>query len=151
MTSLLAIDPSAERAVSCTGWAFGEFSETQPFTLLAKGAVEGGFKGFCASELIELIKAAGIVVCEHYVVYNKDGDPTPLLTEGVVRYLRPDTVLQPSSGKNTLVPDEALKRLGLWSTTGHHHDEREAVRHALVYLATSRHKPTLRALRPTVG
>ncbi len=148
MTTILAIDPSAERAVSSTGWAFGEFSEAQPFVRVSSGVTEGGFAGFCAdNELEGLLKTAGVVVCEHYVVFNRAGDPTPLLVEGVVRFVRPDTVLQGASGKNTLVPDAALKKLGLWSTSGHHHDEREATRHLLVYLVASRHLPTLRALR----
>lgn len=150
MTSLLAIDPAAERSVSCTGWAIGEFSEAQPFALTGSGVVEGGFNGFCAAtNLHKLLRAADVVVVEHYVVYNKNGDPSPLLAEGVVRFLRPDAVLQRSSGKNTLVPDDKLKALGLWSTKGHHHDQREAIRHALVYLVQSRHRPTLRQLRTT--
>lgn len=143
--TMLSIDPPAERAISCTGWSYGEFSDTQPFALLGSGVVAGGFAGFCAdATLPKLLRAADVVVIEHYVVYNKNGDPTPLLAEGVARFLRPDAVLQRSSGKNTLVPDDAMKALGLWSTKGHHHDEREAIRHALVYLVKSRHLPTLR-------
>lgn len=146
--TLLAIDPAAERAVSSTGWAYGEFSDDTAFNLLASGTTDRGFAGFCADvNLHKLIRAADVLVVEHYVVYNKNGDPTPLLAEGVVRFLRPDAVLQRSSGKNTLVPDAALKKLGLWSTAGHHHDEREAVRHALVYLVSDYHRPTLGALR----
>jgi hypothetical protein len=139
---LLSIDPAAERSVSSTGWALGEFSDTEPYTLRDSGVIEGGFAGFSANKG-RLCWFAEIVVVEHYVVYNRNGDPTPLLIEGVVRDKRPDTVLQGSSGKNTLVSDKNLKDAGLWSTTGHHHDEREAVRHALVYLIKARHIPTI--------
>lgn len=136
--------------MSSTGWAFGGVSDTQPFAILGSGIVEGGFAGFCADiNLHKLLRAADVVVVEHYVVYDKNSDPTPLLAEGVARFLRPDAVLQRSSGKNTLVPDEKMKALGLWSTEGHHHDQREAIRHALVYLVQNRHRPTLRQLRTT--
>ena len=148
MTSILAIDTPSVKEVSCTGWAYGEFSADEPYNLKASGVVPGGFSGFCReTKLQELLQTADIVVCEKWVTYNSAGDSSPQLTEGVIRFLRSDVVLQPSSGKNTLVPDEVLKRLGYWNTSGHHRDALEATRHALVYLAQARHKPTLRALR----
>jgi len=157
MHSILAIDPCAERSVSDTGWAFGLWDDDMPLEFTAGGVISGGFDGFVAATQTvqeedgwfydDYLMAAGVVVCEHYVQYNKLGDATPLLTEGVVRYLRPDTVLQPSSGKNTLVSDTDLRRYGVYGTEGHHHDQREATRHALVYLAKQRHVPTLRKLK----
>ena len=148
MIGLLSIDPSAESSTSDTGLAYGSFSSDKPYTLIESGNIHGGFNGFC--EWLKdntYVLTVDIVVCEHYIVYNRAGDPTPLLTEGVIRYLRPDTVLQPSTGKNTLVSDDELKNYGLWSTSGHHHDEREAVRHSLVYLVKQRHLPTLMKLK----
>ena len=145
-TRLLAIDTPSEKAVSSMGWALLEYGEDTPAEFIRYGAVTGGFEAAAEwfSRYPYMWKSPDIVVVEHYVAYNRNGDPTPLLAEGVVRYLRPDAVLQRSSGKNTLVPDDKLKALGLWSTEGHHHDEREAIRHALVYLVKSRHLPTLR-------
>lgn len=141
MTRLLAIDPAAETAVSDTGWVLLEYTDNTPATLVDGGVVHGGFDGFCQWTLPD----SDVTVCEHYVKFRAAGDPTPLLIEGVVRYLRPDVHLQPSSGYKTAVPDEVIKRLGLWTTEGHHADMRSALRHALWYLKSRLHTPTLRA------
>lgn len=150
MTFLLAIDPAAERPVSNTGWALGEFSEEEPFALIESGVVEGGFLGFTQSKnLHKFIRAAEVLVCEKYITYNKAGDPTPMLIEGAVRYLRPGVVLQPSSilGKNGLVPDSLVKAYGVYRAAGHHKDELSAIKHALHFVIASRHKPTLLKVR----
>lgn len=147
LKTILALDPAAARGVSNTGWAFGTYSDTEAFALLSSGVVEGGYDGFCDEVNVRrLLNAADVVVCEKYVPY-KQADPSPMKIEGVVNFLRRDAVMQPASGKNTICPDTLLKALGLWSTTGHHHDEREAVRHALVYLIKSKNIPTLNLVR----
>lgn len=155
MTTLLAIDPCAERPVSNTGWAFGRFTDTEPFVLLDSGVVEGGFNGLC--ETLQwalgaihplraaLIRDASIVVVEHYIAYNKAGDISPVLAEGVVRYFRPDAVLQPSNALS-YVSDGMLKAQGIYSTEGHHRDVNSAVKHALAYLRNAGHRPTLELL-----
>jgi hypothetical protein len=140
MTTILAVDPSAERESSDTGWFLGEFFEDQPVRRLDSGNIHGGFEGFKRWTG----PAADIVVCEHYVVFNRAGDPTPLLVEGALRDRYDDVVLQPASGKNTAVPDRVLKALDLYTTAGHHQDEREAARHAVWYLKKIKHLPTLR-------
>lgn len=158
MTTILAIDPAAETPTSDTGWALALFSETEPFELLNSGVIHGGFEGFCRihNELLEirlLMSEVGLdpdrVVVENYIPYNSLGDSSPRLIEGVVRFLRPDAVLQPSSvlSEKGLVPDSLLKAMGLWSTLGHHNDEVSAIKHALHYVLASRHKPTLKAIR----
>ena len=147
MTRILAIDPSAERDISSTGFAILDYTAQGAAKVVASGAIPGGFEGFIHS--IDRLQAfqPDKVVCEHYVAYNRAADPTPLLVEGVVRYLWPDTTLQPSTGKNTLVPNDKLKEWGYWdSHAGHHADEREAIRHAFVYLVNQRHRPTLKLL-----
>lgn len=141
MTLLLSLDPAAEKAVSDTGWALLRYDDNTPATLVDGGVVHGGFNGFRDWTMPD----SDVTVCEHYVVFNRAGDPTPMLIEGVIRYLRPDTVLQPSSGYKTAVADEVLKRLGLWTTEGHHADMRSALRHGIWYLKKSKHLPTLRA------
>lgn len=110
-------------------------------SVLASGVVHGGFEGFRTWTLPD----ADVVVCEHYVPYNRAGDPTPLLVEGAVRDRAENVVLQTSSGKNTAVSDTVLKRLGAYTTAGHHHDEREAIRHAVWYVKKQKHVPTLKA------
>lgn len=142
VTRLLAIDPAAEREVSDTGVVVVEYTAATTPVLVYAEAVHGGYEGFrkWASDAPQ----ADIVVCEKYVPFRAQGDPSPMLIEGVVRYLWPDVVLQPSSGKNSMIPDKVLKGLGMWSTEGHHKDVREAARHALVYLFKERHRPLLK-------
>ena len=153
MTTILAIDPCAEREVSCTGWAFGEYEPQTPFRLLGSSVIEGGFAGF-AEEVQHNIKGLGtllhntnVALVEHYVPYNKSGDVTPLLAEGVVRCVRPDVVLQPSSALALVSEAQAKALCPEIRAQGHHRDNLSALRHILAYLAKSRHKPTLRALR----
>ena len=147
MKRILAFDPAAERSNSDTGYAILEYQDDTPAQVVESGVIHGGFEGFTRwvnRNLSEL--APNYVVCEHYVPYNKVADPSPLLIEGVIRYLWPDTALQPSTGKNSLVPNDKLKEWGLWKSAGHHADEREAIRHAFVYLVNQRHRPTLKLL-----
>ena len=153
MTTILAIDPCAEREVSCTGWAFGEYEPQTPFRLLGSGVIEGGFAGF-AEEVQHNIKGLGtllhntnVALVEHYVPYNRNATPTPLLAEGVVRCIRPDVVLQPSSALALVSEAQAKALCPEIRAQGHHRDNLSALRHILAYLAKSRHKPTLRALR----
>ena len=148
LKTILSLDPSAARDISNTGWAWGTYSDDEALAILASGNITGGFKGFANdTAVLRLLRAADTVVCEKYVIYNRAGDPSPMKIEGVVEFLRPDTNFQPSAHKNTLIPDDLMKRLGMWSTAGHHHDEREAVRHALLYLTRAEHRPTLELIR----
>lgn len=153
MTTILAIDPCAEREVSCTGWAFGEYEPQTPFRLLGSGVIEGGFAGF-AGEVQHNIKGLGtllhnanVALVEHYVPYNRAGDVTPLLAEGVVRCVRPDVVLQPSSALSLVSEAQAKTLYSEIRAQGHHADNLSALRHLLAYLMKNRHKPTLRAIR----
>ena len=154
MTTILSLDPSAERAISDTGYCYGEFEDNKPFRVLDSGVVHGGFNGFVSrlnetqdglDTLYNRILSADIVVCEQFISWEPRADSTPRLIEGIVRYLRPDTVLQPSSGYKTAVSDDVLKRLGLWTTEGHHADSRSATRHLIMYLKNNLHRPTLEA------
>ena len=153
MTTILAIDPCAEREVSCTGWAFGEYEPQTPFRLLDSGVIEGGFEGFVEEiqfnprkvNLYSMLADADEALVEHYVPYNKAGDPTPLLAEGVVRCVRPDVVLQPSSALALVSEAQAKALYSEIRAQGHHADNLSALRHLLAYLVKNRHKPTLRA------
>lgn len=151
MTTILAIDPCAEREVSCTGWAFGEYEPQTPFRLLGSGVIEGGFEGFVEEVqhrlvgLGALLQNADEALVEHYVPYNKSSDVTPLLAEGVVRCVRPDVVLQPSSALALVSEAQAKALYSEIRAQGHHRDNLSALRHLLAYLVQNRHKPTLRA------
>lgn len=154
---LLAIDPgSSKAAVSHTGIVLLDVPADAPPTLVDSWAVPSGVTGFRewyleddSPERCEALDFADVVVCEMFVNRNIPGaDLSPLLIEGVVRYIWPDVVLQPAAGKNSSVPDAALNRLGFnkKSFGGDHHADRwEALRHAVWYLKKQRHLPTLRA------
>lgn len=152
MTYIISMDPAAENSVSDTGYCLAHYTDEAPLTIIDSGTLPGGFQGFCdvvhgnGTVSAWLRFKADVVVCEKFVPYNKLADSTPLLIEGVIRYLRPKTILQPASGKNSLVPDSFLKDMGLWVSEGHHKDEREAIRHAYYYLAKTEHIPTLKQL-----
>lgn len=163
MKYLLAIDPCADTEVSDTGFAGGLYDETTPFRLVTSGVIHGGFRALCKAiappktppfheghPLLFLLRSADKVIVEDYVTFNTFGDPSPLKAIGVVQSRRPDAILQPAAGKNTLVPNWALKKLGHWKTqgegAGHHRDEVEAIRHAYFWLARSGHRPTLEQL-----
>lgn len=152
---ILAIDTPAEDPVSSTGWAFVDDKDGADMPVVVdKGTIGGGFNGFVAFldtlQFRSWFRRVGRVVVEKYVPYGRAGDTSPLLAEGALMYrlfqAGVPLVRQPASGKNKMVPDSFLKAQGWYSTKGHHHDEREAVRHALYYLTKQRHKPLLKAL-----
>lgn len=153
MTTLLAIDPAADLSVSDTGFALCYYDEDTPLTVKESGIIEGGFRGF--TDVVngkwgDILETVDEVVCENFISYNPYADHTPLKIIGVIQFLRPDAILQPASGKNTVVPNTALKDLGHWKTkgegAGHHRDEVEAIRHAYLHLAKQKHIPTLKKL-----
>lgn len=146
MTRILSIDPSG--IGGHTGVALGEFSERDPYALVQTWAVEGDVKGFfCWVDEFQLIwPRPDIIICEKFVDWNRPGaDRTPLRIQGAIEYIYRDVVLQGASGKNTAVPDRVLQRMGMYEDKSHHHDVREAIRHAVVYLKHNKHIPTLKA------
>lgn len=152
MSRLLSIDPGSDApgVVSHTGIALGEYGEDQPYTVLETWAVPGGLSGFLrwADEFTTIWPRPQAVVVEHFVKWRAEADVTPLLIEGAARTIWRHADLQPASGKNTAVSDAVLKRLGLYKDGSHHHDIREATRHALWWLKTHNHHPTLEMMYP---
>lgn len=144
-TKILSIDPGGKGGD--TGIVYLRCDDNNPPTVLATWAVHDGFDGFCewwANRAGHL--SPTVVIVETFVNYGRPGaDLSPLLIEGVVRYTYPDAVLSPASGKNTAVPDAVLKRLGLYTPGDHHRDRTEAARHAVRWLKSSKHIPTLKA------
>ena len=133
---ILSIDPGGAPPNGTTGIALVSVSG-EWITVERTWAVEGGHHGFCKWVREELYKVQPLidyVVCEQFVKYKNVADTSPLLIEGVVRYLWPKAVLQPASGKNKTVPDSILKKYGWYNDNSHHHDVREAIRHAIFWL-----------------
>lgn len=149
--SVLAIDPGGSGKGE-TGIVWLVLHYDEPPHVFGSWAIPNGLEGFrewatCSVGNYPFLHAEH-VVCETFVNRNIAGtDLTPLLIEGAVRYMRPDTILQPAAGKNTAVPDSALENLGMLDIGqgDHHLDRREAARHAVWYLKRMRHMPTIRA------
>lgn len=147
MSRILSIDPGGKGGD--TGIVLIEYDDTQPATLVDSWAVHDGFDGFC-QWWFDYTSGNDLHVDYHivetFVNYGRPGaDLSPLLIEGVVRYTYPDAVLSPASGKNTAVPDAVLRRLGLYIPGDHHRDRTEAARHAVRWLKSNKHIPTLKA------
>lgn len=144
MTLLLGIDPGGTGGH--TGAVLLEYTAQTAPVLVNSWAVPGDMDSF--REWWQSPFERMTVVCEKFVNRNIAGaDLTPLLFEGAVRYLVPDVVLQPASGKNSAVDDAAMARLGFSKKefAGDHHQDRwEALRHSLWYLKKQRHLPTLK-------
>lgn len=144
---LLALDPPAETPVSTMGVCFLAYSEDALPRIIESSVVEGGFEG-AAKWLRDvfggLVQWPGTVIVEHWQPYNRAADSSHQLTEGLIRGLCPDAVLQPSSMMVTEA--EARIVLPVLKAAGHHKDNISAARHAVAYLKTHRHMPTLRTL-----
>ena len=147
--SVLAIDPGGSGKGE-TGVVWLALHDEAPPHVFGSWAVPNGLEGFREWARSSMgyfpLHNADYVVCETFVNRNIPGaDLTPILIEGAVRYVRPDTILQPAAGKNTAVPDKVLDRLGLLDIGkgDHHRDRREAARHAIWYLKKVQHMPTL--------
>lgn len=152
---LLSVDPGGTGR-GTTGIVMFDVPDKSPAYVVYRVAVNGGIDGFSAwldSEFFSMCStpetAPDVVVCEQFVNRGVHGaDLTPVLVEGALRYVmnswgRGQLVLQPASGKNTLVTDKVLKNYGLWWTDDNHRDQTEAARHGLVYLRSVKHVPTL--------
>ena len=143
---VLSIDPGGKGGD--TGIVLLRYRDDEAPTLVTSWAVGNGLDGF-RDWYINAWYGLGIadtVIVEQFVHFKAvQIETTPILIEGVVRFIWPDVVLSPASGKNTAVPDEVMKRLGLYIAGDHHRDRNEACRHALRWLKNQKHVPTLRA------
>lgn len=135
---MLALDPG-----KTTGWSFWEYGETTPATCLKHGQVEDGLDGYL--EHIDKMEA-DIIVAEQFILDGRTPNPdvTPLKIEGALASyshgLNVPLVLQRNNFKKH-VSNELLKEHGLyWKGEPHAMD---SARHALAYLKTQHHYPTL--------
>ena len=147
LTIILGIDPGGTPPNGTTGISVWNINTNGKLRRIWNEAVEGGFDGFCEWLHSEKPEECDYVICEKFVNYNKAADVSPLLIEGVVRYVWPNVILQPASGKNTAVPDRILKENGWYDDNSHHHDVREAGRHVLYWLKKQNHPAVLRLFK----
>lgn len=140
--TLLALDPGGT-----SGWSFWRFSDTEPLAHVDHGMISGGNRGFIRWWDETNGGDPDIVVAEIFVDDHRTVSPdtTPLRIEGALDVLFPAWVGQRNVMK-AHAPDSLLKEHDLWWPGAGH--DRDSARHAIAYMKTIRHLPTLRAYWP---
>lgn len=151
MPFLVTVDPGES-----TGVALGSFGDDKPYTLIEtwqpRGGAEG-FRDFIEENGFNFGHADHVKVAELFVLRSaeKDGrvpNIEPKKIEGLMLAWHWDVIYQHRWMKAN-VKDQVLKDHGLWQTGKRfdHPDGRDAndaIVHALAYLKSKRHLPTLR-------
>ena len=142
---ILSIDPGGKGGD--TGIVLlGYTPETRP-VLVDSWAVPNGLTGFREWYVKTLRQGADTIIVEQFVHFKAvQIETTPILIEGAVRFIWPNVVLSPASGKDTAVPDWAMDNLGFSRADfggDHHADRYQACRHAIRWLKNQGHKATL--------
>lgn len=149
MTTILSIDPGL-----ITGFAWGKFTETQPYSLTDVVALE-------FDQISEMLWNSeepwyDVLVVEGFDLTGEVDQFLPNLAGleviGMIKHAMVPTTSEIIWQKRTdkaLVPDRVLQENGLWQTgrtVGWEdgRDVNDAIIHALVYLRRKRHMPTLR-------
>ena len=130
---ILAIDPSSNKEKSSTtGIVLLDNARLMDYWV-----VEYGTRGF--KEWFEKVGNAiecDVVVIEKFEARDNDRskDNTVLQTITFIQTYYPDAILQRNAGYQSDIPNELLKKLGLWKfEKSHHQDVRAAARLGLFY------------------
>ena len=130
---LLAIDPSSnEKETSTTGIVLLDNARLVDYWVVDYGAQ--GFKDWFqkVGKTIE----SDVVVIEKFEAIDNDRskDNTVLQTIAFIQIHYPDSILQRNAGYQSDIPNDLLKKLGLWKfEKSHHQDVRAAARLALFW------------------
>lgn len=130
---ILAIDPSSnEKETSTTGIVLLDNARLVDYWIVDYGAK--GFKEWFeqTGKTIE----SDVVVIEKFEARDNDHakDNTVLQTIACIQEWFPQSVLQRNAGYQSDIPNELLKKLGLWKfDKSHHQDVRAAARLGLFY------------------
>ena len=137
---LLALDPGKTTGASL--WVYDEETPLEPY---ARWQVEGGLYGFL-DFFDQIKKFADQIVSESFVLDGRTPNPdvTPLQMDGALMAFWPVYNTPVAFQRNNFkkhVSNELLKAHGLyWKGEPHAMD---SARHALAYMKTQRHMPTL--------
>ena len=130
---ILAIDPSSNREeTSTTGVVLLDNARLVDYWVVDYGAK--GFKDWF-EQTGKTIKS-DIVVIEKFEARDNDRskDNTVLQTIACIQTYYPDAILQRNAGYQSDIPNDLLKKLGLWKfEKSHHQDVRAAVRLGLFW------------------
>lgn len=130
---ILAIDPSSnEKETSTTGVVLLDNAR-----LVDYWVVDYGTKGFkdWFEEVGKTIES-DVVVIEKFEARDNDRskDNTVLQTIAFIQMYYPDAILQRNAGYQSDIPNDLLKKLGLWKfEKSHHQDVRAAARLGLFW------------------
>lgn len=148
MTSILSFDPAGKGGD--TGIVVLDYLSTMAPRVRESWAISGGYDAFCDWLRFNEDINPDVVIVETFIHFKDIHiETTPILIEGAIRYVWPNAVLSPASGKNTAMPNDMMERIGFSKKdfAGDHHSDRwEALRHALRYLKNNKHIPTLRLI-----
>lgn len=130
---ILAIDPSSnEKETSTTGIVLLDNARLVDYWVVDYGAK--GFKDWF-EQTGKTIKS-DVVVIEKFEARDNDRskDNTVLQTIAFIQTYYPDAILQRNAGYQSDIPNELLKKLGLWKfDKSHHQDVRAAARLGLFW------------------
>ena len=130
---ILAIDPSSNRKnTSTTGVVLLDNAKLVDYWIVSYGI--SGFRKWM-EDIGEDIEC-DVVVIEKFEARDNDKskDNSVLQTIAYIQLHFPDAILQRNAGYQTDIPNELLKRLGLWKfEKGHHQDVRAAARLGLFW------------------
>lgn len=150
-SNLLSVDPGGT-----TGWSLWFYDAQTPLQHVSHGMVEGGLDGFLrwfddTIEPLDEICQIREIVIEDFILDGRTltPDTTALEIIGAVKHAVWGTGTTLTRQRNTYkahADDATLKRLGFWwPGVGH---DRDSARHALAYVKTHRHMPSIRAFWP---
>ena len=130
---ILAIDPSSNRKnTSTTGVVLLDNAKLVDYWIVSYGI--SGFRKWM-EDIGEDIEC-DVVVIEKFEARDNDKskDNSVLQTIAYIQLHFPDAILQRNAGYQTDIPNELLKRLGLWKfEKSHHQDVRAAARLGLFW------------------
>ena len=130
---ILAIDPSSnEKETSTTGVVLLDNARLVDYWVVDYGAK--GFKDWF--DKVGKNIAFDVVVIEKFEARDNDRskDNTVLQTIAFIQMHYPDSILQRNAGYQSDIPNDLLKKLGLWKfEKSHHQDVRAAARLGLFW------------------
>ena len=130
---ILAIDPSSnQKNTSTTGIVLLDNAKLVDYWVVSYGI--SGFRKWM-EDIGEDIEC-DVVVIEKFEARDNDKskDNSVLQTIAYIQLHFPDSILQRNAGYQTDIPNELLKRLGLWKfEKSHHQDVRAAARLGLFW------------------
>lgn len=165
MTTLLAIDPGMR-----TGLFFGQYTESTPLMRTGFLQLDGGLGGFKPWLEKQFNKGMDwdVWVCEKFVPLPmarsfKLAELEPIRIEGMLEWVSDEVIFQRSgamvlanepnatTARRKKLSDDVLKRAGWWLTgkrdlnMSDANDANAAAKHALAYMRSIGHEPTISA------